>query len=195
MSKSILSQEYLKKILFYSPETGDFTWIAVRKGVKRHKRAGNINGHGYHNICIDGVNYRAHRLAFLYMTGEIPVYVDHINQVKIDNRWANLRSTTKSMNARNTKKYNTNTSGRVGVVWVPRYQKWLAQMVVNYKQLYLGRFEDIQDAINARKEAEIKYGFSESHGTSRSSETARDTNCTEEDVHPPSIRASRYAMS
>jgi len=164
MCKPILTREYLRSILNYDLLTGDFIWRVIRKGVKKDKIAGGVDSNGYHNIYIDGRNYRAHRLAFLYVLGFIPEYIDHINQVKLDNRWINLRPTTKSLNARNTKRYNTNTSNHVGVCWVPRYQKWLAQIVVNYKQLYLGRFDDINDAITARKAADIKYGFSDLHG-------------------------------
>jgi len=164
MSKQILTREYLRSILDYDLLTGNFIWTAIRKGVKKHKIAGSVNGNGYHNIYIDGRNHRAHRLAFMYILGHVPEYIDHINQDKLDNRWINLRPTTKSQNARNAKKYDTNTSGHVGIIWQPRYQKWLAQMVVDYKQLYLGRFNDINDAIAARKAAEIKYGFSSLHG-------------------------------
>lgn len=99
----MLSQEYLKSILHYDPETGILSWKVDRRRVK----IGQIAGYlclGYVAIGIDGKLYKGHRLAWLYMTGEWPKdEIDHINRTKHDNRWVNLREATKEQNCDNRK--------------------------------------------------------------------------------------------
>jgi hypothetical protein len=97
----MLTQKRLKYLLRYVPETGKWTWIVRRNGV-RNDFAGTPDGLGYIQIRIDGIKYRSCRLAFLYMTGKFPdQFVDHINRVKNDDRWENLRNATQSQNAVN----------------------------------------------------------------------------------------------
>lgn len=92
-----------------------------------------------------------HRMAIGAKEGEI---VDHINRNKLDNRRNNLRITSLSMNCFNRK--TKNESGYAGVLKTYN-DKWRAQITVNYKPIYLGTFEELDDAIEARKKAEIKY--------------------------------------
>lgn len=97
MTKQILTQDYIKSFIDYNPETGIFT----------NKRTGNIigsgiNDRGYKIIKINRHPYRAHRIAFLWMTGEIPDIIDHINRVRSDNRWCNLRESNHTHNAWNS---------------------------------------------------------------------------------------------
>ena len=59
------------------------------------EQVGCINSEGYRIINIDGIEYYAHDLAFLYMTGEVPKgEVEHINGIKDDDSWKNLRLKT-----------------------------------------------------------------------------------------------------
>src|SRR5690606_167269 len=91
--------------------------------------------------------HQAHRLAFLYMTGEMPEkVVDHINGDRSDNRWENLRCANQSQNMANVGIRSANTSGTPGVVWDKERQKWRAQLRVNGKKKNLGRFDSIEDA-------------------------------------------------
>lgn len=91
-----ITQETLKGLLTYNPETGVFLWNTSKK------KAGSENHRGYIQIGIDGKLYYAHRLAFLYMTGAMPFgIVDHRNRKKADNHWANLRDTTQAENNAN----------------------------------------------------------------------------------------------
>ena len=83
--------------------------------------------------------------------------VDHINHNTLDNRKENLRICTVSQNGMNQKLSSRNKSGVKGVSFHTKSHKWRATITVNKKQIELGEFDDIQDAINARKEAEIKY--------------------------------------
>ena len=101
-----VKQDYLKSILHYSPETGVFRHLTQKNGrVKAGQRAGSNNSDGYCQIKIDGKNYKAHKLAVLYMTGHYPEYpreeVDHLDTVKDNNRWSNLQVGTKSDNKQN----------------------------------------------------------------------------------------------
>jgi len=104
-----ISAEYLKSILHYNPENGKFTWIAVTSNrVKLGMEAGTMRNNGYLKININSQLYFTHRLAFLYMTGEWPkAHIDHINGVKDDNRWCNLREATSSQNNKNRAGYGT----------------------------------------------------------------------------------------
>lgn len=101
----MITQKYLKTILRYTPETGDWTWIARRRGVTMWQKAGTPDAEGRIRIRIriDGVKIYASRLAWLYMTGERPDdQIDHINRINNDDRWRNLRKATRSENCTNT---------------------------------------------------------------------------------------------
>lgn len=154
----MLTQSDLKELLHYCPETGEFTWL-VSTGPRA--QAGSVAGtlsHGYQQIQIQGTLYRAHRLAWLYTHGEFPPEgLDHKNRVKTDNRICNLRPATDAENQQNLSMRSDNTSGHVGVSWNNPRQKWLAQIRINCKKIHLGRFTNIEDAIAARKAAELKY--------------------------------------
>ena len=96
------------------------------------------------------------------MTGGFPIEVDHINRIRTDNRWSNLRAVTSEMNQRNKPKNKNNTSGTVGVYWHKGRSKWVARIGKN--SIYLGIFSNLQDAIEARKQAEIDHGYHPTHG-------------------------------
>lgn len=143
----MITQEYLKSILHYSPETGVFTWI--HKNVNQIK-AGDIAGcpmkKGHMRIEINRRKYLSHRLAFLYMTGNFPEEVDHINRIRGDNRWANLRSCTRSQNNSNKTKQKNNTSSYKGVYWYEDRKKWSALIIHDRVRYHLGFFEDKKEA-------------------------------------------------
>lgn len=160
-----ITQDNLKSILHYNPETGVFTRLKnSRRSDLLNKPAGSINK-GYVMIKINRVRYSAHRLAWLYMTGALPSsHVDHINHVRNDNRFTNLRLVDSTDNNRNQSFQPRNSSGITGVVWDKNNNKWIAKVTVNNKTINLGRYADKQEAAKARKEAEIKYGFHPNHG-------------------------------
>ena len=116
MPKQILTQSRLKQILSYDANTGIFTWHMKRKGGAADLIAGSLTQKKYVVIGIEGTYYRAHRLAFLYMEGSLPAdQVDHVNRVRDDNRWANLRHSTNQMNSKNTNLRKNNKTGILGV--------------------------------------------------------------------------------
>ena len=94
--------------------------------------------------------------------------VDHVNHDVYDNRKKNLRVCTQSNNMMNGAKKKSNTSGITGVWWSNHSNKWIAEIMVNQKKIYLGSFADIVDAANERKQAEEiyfgKYSYSNSMG-------------------------------
>ncbi len=91
-----LTQKRLKELLHYDPDSGVFTWKVNRGGIaKAEVVAGCIGSHKYILINVDRKRYLAHRLAFLYMENHFPVnQVEHINRIKSDNCWGNLRHST-----------------------------------------------------------------------------------------------------
>jgi hypothetical protein len=160
----MITQIQLKELFHYCPEFGLFTrLVRAAKCTQVGDIAGGKNSGGYLDIMIYGRTYKSHRLAFLYMTGEFPPHdVDHINGVRDDNRWENLRAVTKSENSRNMKLRSTNTSGHVGVHWHNQKGKWEANYGINNKRYHLGCFADINDAIAARET--VSHLFHENHG-------------------------------
>jgi len=153
----MLTQARLKDLLFYDEKTGLFTW-KVKRGGKATigRRAGGRDHYGYTVIRLDGVLYKAHRLAWLYKTGSWPEQnLDHINQNKSDNRLKNLRLAGQTLNMHNAKRAATK-SGVVGVVWDSCRKKWTARIKVNYASVFLGRFDNKDDAVKARECAHKK---------------------------------------
>jgi len=162
----MITQQRLKELLHYCPETGLFTWRVDRnKKTRAGDSAGTIRPDGYIQISIDYKLYRAHRLAWLYVHGRWPVdQLDHINHHRADNRIANLREATNSDNKKNQSLHSNNTSGVCGVLWHSRDKRWVAQVRVDNHNIHLGNFTDKDDAIAARRQADITYGFHANHG-------------------------------
>lgn len=144
-----LSLDRLKQLLHYCPETGEFTWLSGRSRTAKGSKAGSKHHSGYINIAIDRRLYLAHRLAIFYMTGEWPDIADHINRVRDDNRWSNLRSGDASENSCNKSMLSNNTSGYRCVFWNRRESKWHARIVKDGKGHSLGYFSYKNDAIEA----------------------------------------------
>jgi len=169
MADGTLTQKRLKEVLHYDPSTGRFTWIKpTNKRISIGSIAGRLDkSNGYINIGIDGRKYGAHRLAFLYMTGQLPQdQVDHISHNRADNRWRFIRQATNLKNGKNIKLRSDNLSGHLGVNWNKAVKKWVVRISVDRKSIYLGVFCSFFDAVCARKSAELKHGYHENHGLS-----------------------------
>lgn len=149
-----------KEILSYSPHTGKFTYIQKRKRMDIGDTAGSLNKAGYIQLNLFGKVYAAHRIAFLFMTGQWPIgVIDHKDLDKTNNKWTNLRDVTSSVNIRNQAKRKNNTSGKTGVAWNKREGKWHAYIYADGKCKTLGYFDYKEDAIFARMTAEKNLGF------------------------------------
>lgn len=172
----MISQEIVREFLDYDSDTGKLTWKErARRWFKSDKschtwntrfakkEAFTVSSYGYFRIRILGKAYQLHRVIWLYQTGEWPKeQVDHINHNRADNRWFNLREASNQENGKNRTRQRNNSSGYTGVGW--DRQKWYSKIVINKKYIFLGYFDLLENAVRARKEAEVKYGFSENHG-------------------------------
>jgi hypothetical protein len=139
----------LREILHYDPETGEFRW-RERLGYKIH--VGDIAGclnkvTGYWGIVVGYRTYKAHQLAWLYMTGMCcrPA-IDHRDLDRANNRWSNLRRATKSDNSANRRRLRNNTSGFKGVHQDRDSGRWVARLRKDGRTHYLGRFATPQEA-------------------------------------------------
>jgi len=148
-----LTQERLKTLLEYCPDTGEFLWRTQKGRCKSGARAGATDTYGYRVIRLDGILYKAHRLAWLYAYGCWPDgLLDHINRNPSDNRLANLREATQSENMHNAKRRSR--SGVPGVRWREERGRWVAQIRIGYRTHVLGSFVSKDEAIAARRTAE-----------------------------------------
>jgi len=179
-----ITQHTVKELIRYDPETGnaywnirDAKWFSCPNPKRSAEHAMKIwnsgwagkeistkNNYGYIIVGILGKLYLLHRIIFLHQHGFLPEQVDHINHNRTDNSVCNLRPVSNATNAKNRRKTKQNSSGVIGVYWCKDTQKWKASITVNYKTMHLGRFSMKSDAVNARKAANIKYGFHANHG-------------------------------
>lgn len=156
-----LTFERANALLRYDPDEGIFRHKVSRGGEKAGSVAGTISN-GYNQIFIDLWPYRAGRVAWLLMTGKpVPMgkVIDHKNGDRHDDRWSNLRIATPAENSRNRGFCRRNTSGKVGVFPIKQRGKWGADICVDGRNIHLGCFDTLDQAITARCEAErIHFG-------------------------------------
>ncbi|AUR96595.1 HNH nuclease, partial [Vibrio phage 1.228.O._10N.261.49.C1] len=156
---NMITQQELISVLSYDEESGVFTWRATGNAAGSSRKTPRDTT-SYLRIMINRNEYRAHRLAFLYMTGRMPVdMVDHIDGNGLNNAWSNLRESNQLDNQHNRKTNRNNNTGVSGVGWCSSSEKWRARISDNGKRLNLGRFDSFDDAVKARKEAEAHLGY------------------------------------
>lgn len=169
MAAANLTAERVRELFNYDPDTGIFTQkissvhlsevgkiVGVRCGTKQRP---------YVLITAEKCKYGAHRIAWLHYYGIWPIgIIDHLNGDGTDNRISNLRLTDYAGNAKNHVRHKNNISGVMGVAWRPEKNCWRAYICLNRKQIALGHYDNIIDAVAARKRAEQHYGFHENHG-------------------------------
>jgi len=163
-----LTQDLLKQFVHYDPESGILRRThALDRGHNRYEKdfiPKSTNPAGYLQLGLFKYPYLVHRLAFLYMVGRMPREIDHIDGVRTNNKWSNLREVDTATNHLNMGIPINNKSGVRGVYWYPRYQKWEVTITKNGEHFYLGRYESFEEAIEVRLKAEQEYGFHENHG-------------------------------
>jgi hypothetical protein len=141
----MITQDELKKLFHYDPETGLFT--------RPNGQLAGSRKESHSQIYIKGRVYLAHRLAWLYVYGEWPVsLIDHIDRNGMNNKLSNLRQATYSQNALNKPSSRKNALGVKGVYWAPYANKYRATGVLRGKHYYLGLFTDIESASAAYQE-------------------------------------------
>lgn len=156
-----LTAERLRQVVSYNQRTGVFTrLISTAPRVRVGDIAGSLVTRGYLAFAVDGKLYRAHRLAWLYMTGEWPpARLDHRNTDPADNRWKNLRPATATQNCANSRRPRNNRSGFKGVSWVERLGRWKAGVKCDGQFYYLGLFDSPEAAHKAyRAKAKELFG-------------------------------------
>ena len=140
----------MRELLDYDESTGVFRWAVSRGAVKQGETTGYQRKDGYMSIRIFGRNYPAHRLAWLHVTGQWPTgQIDHINRVRSDNRWDNLRDCTASQNRQNMTVPSHNKSGYRGVSWDAQSRKWRAGIKYQGKSRNLGGYDTPEEAARA----------------------------------------------
>lgn len=166
-----LTADRLHDVLSYDADTGVFTCRLSRGRIAAGAVAGSMHAHGYRVISIDGVGYKAHRLAWLYIYGAFPVgVIDHINGDRADNRIANLRDVDHQINAENRKGPRQGKHvALMGVKKQTRGHSYSASIKVKGQVIALGGFPTAELAHEAYMAAKAKY-----HVGARAAEILRD---------------------
>lgn len=161
----MITLDELKNNLNYDEQTGIFTRkISFNNKTKVGERACFYDRKGYLRIMVSHKTYFAHRLAWFYVHGRWPDgQIDHVNEIKDDNRISNLRDVNQTVNKLNTTMYANNKTGVKGVVHNNRKgKKYKSYIRFDGKLIYLGGYDTIPEASTAREIADY---FLEKYGT------------------------------
>ncbi len=142
-----LTAALLREKLHYSLITGQFYWrVKPNTKIAENSLAGSINYKGYRVIGLLGKTFKAHRLAWLYVTGEWPKsQIDHKNCIRDDNSWLNIRQADEALNSQNRRRaHKDSKTGILGVS--PKGDIFVAQICYEGRQRKLGEFELASDA-------------------------------------------------
>ena len=149
-----LTQHQVHSLLSYDRESGVFTWrVSPSPFIKAGTVAGCPDRDNYLRIRINGKKLAAHRLAWLYVQGHMPeVHIDHINGIRTDNRFVNLREATNAENGQNqVRPRSNNTTGYLGVS--RSHRRFRAEIAHRGKRIKLGYFDSPEEAHEAYKKA------------------------------------------
>ena len=167
--KTLPPRALLRELLHYDVTTGQFTWLPRPRAMFRNEQnfllwntryAGKVAGGrrgqaNYWYIAVHHIQYFAHRLVWLYVHGDpMPDCIDHIDGNPLNNRFSNLRASTKAQNCANMRLRDANTSGVKGVG--PYKGRWRARIMVNFKDHHLGYFDTLEEAAKARFDAAVR---------------------------------------
>lgn len=145
-----ISQEELKRVVSYDPDTGEFRWLKSGKPGLNGFIAGTKRPDGYSQICIKQELYLAHRLAWVYIHGVWPKQkIDHIDRDRGNTRIKNLREVTDSENGRNTIDNKERQSSTIRVCWNEHKNNW--EILVNFGsgKRIVWSFDSEEEAIQA----------------------------------------------
>lgn len=155
-----LTHDEVDRRLHYEETTGIFRWKEAPPNQRIYEGyiAGSNGPRGYWWICLNGHQYLSHRLAVLVVKGAWPAHeVDHINGIRNNNRWVNLRECVHLQNGQNRSVSANNKSGAAGVYQTYDSNRWWAEIKVKGDRLYLGSFDEFDQAVEARRRAEQKH--------------------------------------
>ena len=159
-----ITYEYLSECLSYEPVTGLFTWkerppnhfSTIRAWKSWNTRSkghspGYVDAEGYSTFAVNRVLLKAHRVAWMLMTKKWPEHdIDHINGIRNDNSFSNLRSASRKENSHNQKRRSSNTSGCMGVNKRVGTENWRVRISHNGKQIHIGDYPSLEEAVSAR---------------------------------------------
>jgi hypothetical protein len=175
MNSAEITQEFVQKVLNYDPVSGALLWLKRQQNdfarsyeFKRWnaryagKQAGSIAkskfGISYLRVKLKGKIYEAHRLIWLYMTGDWPPdEIDHRDGDGLNNRWLNLRQATDVQNCQNRRVRVDNALGVKGVYLDRESGRYRAQIQVAGRKVHLGRFDTPDQAGRAYARAARKH--------------------------------------
>jgi len=151
MTSNIMTAELARQLFSYDHKSGELIW---RRNVGSRAKVGTVAGFvstdRYRRIGYKGISYLSHRLVWLYHKGTWPEkFLDHIDGDRTNNRVENLRSASRTENNRNVSVQKNNTSGFKGVSFMRRDNVWVAQIVADRKNYFLGRFPTPEEAYAA----------------------------------------------
>lgn len=165
LSLDTLTQVTLWSAFNYDPVTGDLVIARETHGKTIGDSATYAGSNGYLHISIQEKQFLAHRIIHLMMTGEWPEeHMDHINHVRTDNSWANLRQVSQKENNQNMPKSSNNSSGVTGISLHKPTGKWRAYISRDSRQVHLGLFDSMSAAVDARNLAIEQEGYHINHG-------------------------------
>lgn len=170
-----LDKTIIQEWFDYSPKTGRLFWKkSPGRRVHAGDEAGSISTNHYRVVQFQSKNYLVHILIWIFHYGYVPngFEVDHIDHKRLNNKVINFRLVSCLENNHNKSIFKNNTSGHTGIYYDYKINKWRVQIEVlkkgeKRKNTHIGSFECIEDAIEARKKAEVKYGFHKNHGSER----------------------------
>lgn len=156
----MITYEIAKALFDYNPDTGLLTWKFTSQSIKEGEEVGTdlsspISNTKYRGVVIFRERYKVHRIIWLMQTGDWPKGdVDHIDGDGLNNKWDNLRDVTHSQNLMNAAVRSDSTSGYKGVSYDKARDRWYAYINIDGKRKMLGRHKTMQEAVNARQNAE-----------------------------------------
>lgn len=156
-------QADLLKVFSYNPETGKLSYTNTSLSGTKGDTAGYAHSKGYLSVAVGGRELLVHRVIWCMQTGFWPFQVDHKNHNRMDNRWDNLQEVTISRDNQLNMSQRGSKLGIQGVRQLPGGNYW-AYIMVNRKQIGLGSHPTLDEAQQARKAAELRYGFHANHG-------------------------------
>lgn len=160
------------EIFDYDRATGKLYWkIRPSHAVKQGDEAGSVGTEGYVDVGFAGRLYKAHRIIWDMMNPDDKLtpnhQIDHINHIRTDNRIDNLSKVRHRDNAKNQSMRLDNNSGVTGVHYDRQNRKWRARIKASGRTICLGRYDTLEEAALARRQAELTYGFHENHGAKK----------------------------
>ena len=168
-TKEELTQDLIAKVLKYDALSGTLIWISnlhSKRAIPNSRAGSLVKSTGYRNISLFGRTYLEHQLIWFICNGVWPSgQIDHINQIRDDNRIVNLRDVSKADNARNRSRNPNSKLGEHGIWYNMRTRKYVAEITLNGKKVYQKSFDDVEQAITERRAKSLELGFHTNHGS------------------------------